>query len=98
LEPIVRLVGTSVATQESVPAALALASLMESDDAWPVVCAAASLGGDSDTIAAMAGAVCGSVAGEAAFPEPARAEPAAANRGLDLASLADELVAVRRDR
>lgn len=98
LEVVDRLVGTSVATQESVPAALALASLMAHDDPWPVVCAAASLGGDSDTIAAMAGAICGAVAGVGAFPETVHEELAAANPGLDLAALADALVAVRLGR
>ena len=85
-----RLVGTSVATQEAVPAAFALASLMTADDPWPVVCAAASLGGDSDTIAAMAGAICGAVAGLGAFPIAARAELAGANPTLDVAALADD--------
>ena len=100
--------GTSVATQESVPAALALASLLDrgdgdgagegGSDAWLVVRSAASLGGDSDTIAAMVGAVCGAVAGVEAFPAGVREELAAANRGLELAALADALVAVRRGR
>ncbi|MFL6098787.1 MAG: ADP-ribosylglycohydrolase family protein [Actinomycetales bacterium] len=97
-ETIATLVGTSVATQESVPAALALASLMVEDDPWPVVRAAASLGGDSDTIAAMAGAICGAVAGAGAFPEAVREGLAAANPGLGLAELADALVAVRHGR
>jgi ADP-ribosylglycohydrolase len=98
LETVSRLVGTSVATQEAVPAALALASLMTEDDPWPVVRAAASLGGDSDTIAAIAGAVCGAVAGVEAFPGSVRAQLAVANPSLDLAKLADELSAVRRGR
>jgi ADP-ribosylglycohydrolase len=71
---------------------------MTEDDPWPVVCAAASLGGDSDTIAAMAGAVCGAVAGVAAFPASVRAQLAVANPSLDLEQLADELYAVRRGR
>ena len=50
------------------PAAIALASLLVDDDPWLVVRAAASLGGDSDTIAAMAGAIAGAVAGADAFP------------------------------
>jgi ADP-ribosylglycohydrolase len=100
LEVVDRLVGTSVATHESVPAALALVSLLADaeSDAWLVTRCAASLGGDSDTIAAMAGAVCGALAGEAALPAAMRAQLARANPGLDLAGLADALVAVRRDR
>lgn len=93
-----RLVGTSVATQEAVPAALALASLLRDGDPWPVLCAAASLGGDSDTIAAMAGAICGALSGPGAFPRPARDTLARANPGLRLATLADGLVGVRRGR
>jgi ADP-ribosylglycohydrolase len=95
LEVVSRLVGTSVATQESVPAALALASLMPDGDPWLVLRAAASLGGDSDTIAAMAGAVCGAVAGARAFPMTALADLADANPELDLGSLADHLFALR---
>jgi ADP-ribosylglycohydrolase len=71
---------------------------MTEDDPWPVVRAAASLGGDSDTIAAIAGAVCGAVAGVEAFPGSVRAQLAVANPSLDLAKLADELSAVRRGR
>ena len=93
-----RLVGTSVATQEAVPAAFALASLMTNHDPWRVVCAAAGLGGDSDTIAAMAGAVCGAVAGVDAFPSDARAQLARANPGLSVETLADALVAGRHGR
>jgi ADP-ribosylglycohydrolase len=89
------LVGTSVATQESVPAALALVSLMSPGDPWLVVRAAASLGGDSDTIAAMAGAVCGSLSGAGAFPSEVAEMLVRVNPELDLFSLADDLMALR---
>jgi ADP-ribosylglycohydrolase len=98
LELVDRLVGTSVATAESVPAALALASLLDRADPWLVVRCAASLGGDSDTIAAMAGAVCGAIAGVDAFPLDLREQLAGANPGLDLATLADALVVLRPGR
>jgi ADP-ribosylglycohydrolase len=88
-------VGTGLATEESVPAALAFASLMVDQDAWLVVRAAASVGGDSDTIAAMAGAVCGAVAGAGAFPAEAVQALLAANPSLRLAALADQLFALR---
>ena len=78
METVYRLVGTGVATQESVPAALAVASLFP-DDAWAACRHAASLGGDCDTIAAMAGAVVGAHVGVAAVPAPVRARLAAAN-------------------
>ena len=53
---IYTLVGTSLATQESVPAAFAVLAVMPADP-WRACLLAASLGGDCDTIAAMAGAV-----------------------------------------
>jgi ADP-ribosylglycohydrolase len=63
------LIGTSVASQESVVAALALVAL--DDDPWATLGTAASLGGDTDTIAAMAGAVLGAVHGPEAWPAEA---------------------------
>ena len=50
---IYSLVGTSLATQESVPAAFAVLSAVPGDP-WQACLLAASLGGDCDTIAAMA--------------------------------------------
>lgn len=67
LDRIYRLVGTSLATQESVPAAFGVLAVFP-DDPWAAVRAAAGLGGDSDTIAAMVGAVAGARAGDDAFP------------------------------
>jgi ADP-ribosylglycohydrolase len=87
------LVGTSLASQESIPAAFAVANGF--DDPWTVVRVAASLGGDTDTIAAIAGAVVGACHGIDAFPADVRRTVAAVN-GLDLDSLAGELLKVRR--
>src|SRR5580704_6842161 len=50
-EVIYSLVGTSLATQESVPAAFAVLSAFP-EDPWEACLLAASLGGDTDTIAA----------------------------------------------
>ena len=61
-------VGTSVATQESVPAAFAILQATQEAGAWEACLVAASLGGDSDTIAAMAGAIAGACQGVGAFP------------------------------
>jgi ADP-ribosylglycohydrolase len=94
IDVVYRLVGTGVATQEAVPAALALASL-HPDDAWDAARHAASLGGDCDTIAAMCGAVVGAHAGTGSFPAHILARLTAANPGLALDRLADELLAVR---
>jgi ADP-ribosylglycohydrolase len=91
-ELIYTLVGTSLATQESVPAAFAVLAAVP-DDPWRACLLAASLGGDCDTIAAMAGAVAGACHGVDAFPADAIAVIDA--QGLGLAALADDLYAVR---
>jgi ADP-ribosylglycohydrolase len=92
-EVIYSLVGTSLATQESVPAAFAVLSAVPGDP-WQACLLAASLGGDCDTIAAMAGAIGGAVHGLAAFP-PHAVEVIDA-QGLALADLADALLALRQ--
>jgi ADP-ribosylglycohydrolase len=89
---IYTLVGTSLATQESVPAAFAVLAAMP-DDPWQACLLAASLGGDCDTIAAMAGAVAGACHGLGAFPAGALAVIDA--QGLGLTALADDLCALR---
>jgi ADP-ribosylglycohydrolase len=91
-EVIYSLVGTSLATQESVPAAFAVLSAVP-DDPWQACLLAASLGGDCDTIAAMAGAISGACHGLSAFPRHA-VETIDAH-GLGLAELADSLLALR---
>ena len=89
---IYTLVGTSLATQESVPAAFAVLAAVP-DDPWQACLLAASLGGDCDTIAAMAGAVAGACHGVGAFPPDALAVIDAQDLGL--AVLADDLYALR---
>jgi ADP-ribosylglycohydrolase len=91
-EVIYSLVGTSLATQESVPAAFAVLSAVP-EDPWEACLLAASLGGDTDTIAAMAGAIGGAVHGLSAFP-PQAVEIIDA-QGLGLADLADSLLELR---
>jgi ADP-ribosylglycohydrolase len=91
-EQIYTLVGTSLATQESVPAAFAVLAAVPADP-WRACLLAASLGGDCDTIAAMAGAVAGACQGLEAFPPEAIATIDA--HGLNLARLADDLYALR---
>jgi ADP-ribosylglycohydrolase len=92
-EVIYTLVGTSLATQESVPAAFAVLSAVPGDP-WQACLLAASLGGDCDTIAAMAGAIGGACHGLAAFPSHA-VEAVGRNR-LDLMALADSLLELRK--
>jgi ADP-ribosylglycohydrolase len=93
LDTVDTLVGTSLATQESVPAAFAILAAAP-DDPWLACRMAASAGGDTDTIAAMAGAVAGACHGVAAFPAEARRTVAAVN-GLRLDEVAASLLAVR---
>jgi ADP-ribosylglycohydrolase len=103
-EVIDEVVGTSLATQESVPAAFAVLALADTvrpggaGDPWLVCRLGASLGGDSDTIAAMAGAIAGALGGVNALPATARDQVAAANPGLDLDALAEDLLALRHQR
>jgi len=91
---IYTLVGTSLATQESVPAAFAVLAAVPADP-WRACRLAASLGGDCDTIAAMTGAIAGACHGVGSFPPGAIATIDA--QGLGLAALAGELL-VLRDR
>lgn len=94
LDLIYRLVGVGVATQEAVPAALAIASLFP-DDAWDACRHAASLGGDCDTIAAMAGAVVGAHVGVSSVPDQILRKLDEANPTLRLVALADALFELR---
>jgi ADP-ribosylglycohydrolase len=94
IDVVYRLVGAGLATQEAVPAALAFASLYP-HDTWEAARHAASLGGDCDTIAAMAGAIVGAHTGTASVPRPILAQLAAANPRLALNRLADDLLALR---
>lgn len=59
--------GTGVAARESVPAAVA--AVLAGRDLVATLVAAVCLGGDTDTIAAMAGAMAGAAYGAAAIPE-----------------------------
>jgi ADP-ribosylglycohydrolase len=93
LDQVDVLVGTSLATQESVPAAFAMLAAAP-DDPWLAVRLAASAGGDTDTIAAITGAIGGACHGAAAFPEQARVTVSAVN-GLELDEVTAGLLAVR---
>ncbi|MGI3780746.1 MAG: ADP-ribosylglycohydrolase family protein, partial [Janthinobacterium lividum] len=93
LDAVSYLVGTGIATQESVPAAFALLALWPLDP-WRVCLAAANLGGDSDTVGAMAGAVGGALNGAGAFPREAVTLVTTGN-DLDVAPLVGALLALR---
>jgi ADP-ribosylglycohydrolase len=88
-----RSIGTSLATQESVPAAFGLLATYPGDP-WAVCCSAASLGGDADTVAAMAGAVAGALTGPSGIPGWARETVNRVNR-FDPSGLVADLLALR---
>ncbi|MGH8779933.1 ADP-ribosylglycohydrolase family protein [Paraburkholderia sp.] len=92
-------VGTSVASQESVVAAFALASdaARRGTGIAASLGTAASLGGDTDTIAAMLGAMLGACAGYRALPQDLVDIVRRVN-GLDLDPLVDQLLALRARR
>ena len=74
--------GTGVISQESVPAAFAVLKLAEGD-AWKAAVIAANLGGDTDTIGAIAGSMAGACAGYDSLP----AERIESLVGIDLAEV-----------
>ena len=86
-------VGTSVESAESVPCALVIAREFAARP-FEGLCFAASLGGDTDTIAAMAGAVLGA-ADPRALPADAVGQVLAVS-GLDPAPACDGLLELRR--
>ena len=90
------LIGTSVASQESVVVSFALAQQVAVGDmsAFEALCLAASLGGDTDTIAAMLGAMLGACLGLQCWPEAMIEQVKVVNR-LDLQPLVTALLAMR---
>ncbi len=91
-----REIGTSVASVESVPAAFAL--FKHSDgDAWKAGLLAANLGGDTDTIGAIAAGMCGAVSGLASMPQDKIARLVEVN-DLDVEDVATGLLELRRAR
>ena len=93
IDAVYTLVGTSLASQESVPAVFAILAAAP-DDPWLACRMAASAGGDTDSIAAMAGAVAGACHGVTAIPAPVRATVREVN-GLRLDEVAAGLLGIR---
>jgi ADP-ribosylglycohydrolase len=90
---IADLVGTGVACQESVPAAFAVLEIANGDP-WRAAVVSANLGGDTDTIGAIAAGMAGACTGLSRLPQDRIAEL----RGIALAdvrALAADLVAAR---
>ncbi|MBN2991913.1 ADP-ribosylglycohydrolase family protein [Pseudomonas cedrina subsp. fulgida] len=90
------LIGTSVASQESVVVSFALAQQVAVGEmnAFEAVCLAASLGGDTDTIAAILGAMLGACLGLQCWPEDMIEQVKRVNN-LDLQPLVEGLITLR---
>lgn len=89
--------GTSVEANESVAAAFAIAARFE-DRPTEALCFAASLGGDTDTIGAMAGAILGAQHGPTAFQADITQQVTdrlASEHHLDIDATAEALCAIR---
>ncbi|HTU72653.1 MAG TPA: ADP-ribosylglycohydrolase family protein [Trebonia sp.] len=92
-DAVYAVVGTSVAAQESVVAAFALVEALGSAPI-DVLTTAAGLGGDTDTIAAIAGAIVGAQHGLSGLPADLVAEVQRVN-GLRLEPVVDGLLELR---
>jgi ADP-ribosylglycohydrolase len=84
-------IGSSVASRESVPMAFGLLRIARGD-LWSALLAAVNIGGDTDSIAAIAGAMGGATGGTLSGSAGTRVMAA---NDLDLASVAFALVAIR---
>jgi ADP-ribosylglycohydrolase len=93
LQRVYDVVGTSVLTPESVPAALGVAVRAQRNPVRAAVLAA-NLGGDTDTIGAMAAGICGALTGVKGVPAELRATLDTVN-GLELRPLAEALAGYR---
>ncbi|MFU8889223.1 MAG: ADP-ribosylglycohydrolase family protein [Trueperaceae bacterium] len=93
LDHLFDLIGVDMVADENVPDALALAAATGGDP-MEAMTLAANLGGDSDTLASMVGALCGAWRGVGAIDAEARAQVERVN-GLDLRATAGALLARR---
>ena len=96
MQQIYDLVGTGTATIESVPAAIAMVELANTDpNRCAILCA--NLGGDTDTIGAMAVAICGALHGIDGIDSQLKAELDAAN-ALDFTRYSNAFIRFRQQR
>ncbi len=94
LQALYDYVGVDMLVTESIPTAFGLVALAEGDP-MRAVRYAANIGGDTDTIGAIAGAICGALRGIAAVDRAMLAEVERVN-GLDLAAVARGLVSISK--
>jgi ADP-ribosylglycohydrolase len=92
-DAVAEVIGTSVAAQESVVAAIALAEAL-GDDPLDALTMAAEIGGDTDTVAAMCGAILGAQHGVDGLPAD-MVETVRRVNNLDLEPLVDDLLKLR---
>lgn len=96
MQQIYDVVGTGTSTIESVPAAIAMVELAACDaNRCAILCA--NLGGDTDTIGAMAVAICGALQGIDGIDPALKAELDAANQ-LDFTRYSSAFVRFRQQR
>jgi len=89
------LIGTGLYPWELVPCALGLAHLAKGMP-MPAMLMGANIGGDTDTLASLAGSICGALQGIGAFDREMVARVEVAN-GLHLREVAEKLVALRKE-
>lgn len=95
-EQLYQVVGAGTSTIESVPCAIAMVELAQTNpNRCAVLCA--NLGGDTDTIGAMATAICGALQGVAGIDPSLKQELDAVNQ-LDFARYASALATYRQQR
>lgn len=95
-EQLYQVVGAGTSTLESVPCAIAMVELAQTDPGrCAVLCA--NLGGDTDTIGAMATSICGALHGISAISPELKQELDAANQP-DFTRYATELARLRQQR
>ncbi|MGX1702050.1 ADP-ribosylglycohydrolase family protein [Microbacterium sp. NPDC055357] len=94
LQYVYDVVGANTDTTESVPAALGLV-VRANGDPVRVAVLSANLGGDTDTVGAMAGGMCGAIAGYSAIPEEMSEQLVRVNE-LDIEPVIAKLVGYRQ--
>lgn len=95
-DDLATLIGTSVASRESVPAAFGVV-LLAGGDPWRAGLIAANIGDDTDTIGAIACAMAGACSGLSAFPAE-KVDRVVTLNHLSLGPLAEGLLALRAAR
>lgn len=96
MDKIYNLIGAGVSTIESVPAAIAMVELADTDpNRCAVLCA--NLGGDTDTIGAMATAICGALNGINAINAKLKQQLDKKNQ-LDFDEYARKFLALREEK